>query len=122
MYGINEPIREDSPRDLADENCPLCQGCGEIIVCGWCNEGVYHSSCDDTFRYDCKCTKLGEIRQKIDLRIRSLYPNFMEVDYHHMMNGKFSIDSWIGDCFPVILRELKLSDDYEFYRKLLFVD
>lgn len=34
--------------------CSHCYGVGEVPVCGWCEQGEYHSSCDDSWQNVCK--------------------------------------------------------------------
>jgi len=38
-----------------DGYCPDCHNSGKIPVCGWCEEGVNHSHCDDTWERPCGC-------------------------------------------------------------------
>ncbi|MGH7175330.1 MAG: hypothetical protein ACREGR_03160 [Minisyncoccia bacterium] len=53
-------IREDHRKlceDLTDI-CPKCQNSGQLaVVCGWCQNGVPHGSCDDTYQVLCDCRK-----------------------------------------------------------------
>jgi hypothetical protein len=48
--------------------------------------------------------------------------NTHHYDFSRFLNGeKAAIDSWLGDAFPNVLRELKFKD-YEHWRKQLFID
>jgi hypothetical protein len=42
--------------------CWKCLGKGTVEepVCGWCEEGVVHSSCDDTWQRTVKCDACSE--------------------------------------------------------------
>lgn len=32
-----------------------CNGTGQVVVCSLCEEGIKHSSCDDTYVLKCSC-------------------------------------------------------------------
>ena len=52
----------------AKENglCPKCQGSGQLSpICGWCEDNLPHSSCDDTVQVFCDCPR-GDLRRKQD--------------------------------------------------------
>lgn len=68
-----------------------------------------------------------EIRRKIVERILSCYPNPKNrtvEDYSSFLDGseKITIDSWIGDVFPAIVREVGESANYEKWRTAIFSD
>lgn len=41
--------------DWVDGYCHDCYNTGEIVVCGWCESGDYHTHCDDTWNRPCGC-------------------------------------------------------------------
>lgn len=64
-----------------------------------------------------------EVRQAIVKRLEEDYPDGIG-DRKFFLNPttKVTIDSWIGDCFPDILRKLKYQKHYEQLRAMLFLD
>ena len=52
--------------------CPMCVK-GEIVVCCWCEEGKYHTHCDDSWTKPCRhCDGTGtwegyeQVQEKVD--------------------------------------------------------
>jgi hypothetical protein len=62
----------------------------------------------------------SEIRQRMVKRVLEEYPT-TDCDYADFLgSAKCTIDSWLGDTFPVVLREMGLTAQYEKYRSVLF--
>jgi hypothetical protein len=40
-----------------DRECDNCYGYANYVVCGHCQNKVYHSHCDDTWERVCSCVK-----------------------------------------------------------------
>ena len=37
------------------QDCNECCGTGRVVVCQLCVERIPHSSCDDSYDYECDC-------------------------------------------------------------------
>jgi hypothetical protein len=49
--------------NIGEQVCWKCGGTGEVEepVCGWCQENLHHSNCDDTYFIKVKCDACGQL-------------------------------------------------------------
>lgn len=49
-------------------HCWMCQDTGVVTesICGWCEEGAYHTHCDDTYYTEHECPVCKEKKELIN--------------------------------------------------------
>lgn len=70
------------------------------------------------------CSVEKEIRLRIVQRLAALYPKTSgpEAFDVFLVGSKPSINSWAGDCFPVVLNFMRRRNEYDQWRSKLFCD